>query len=697
MLLQDIDTTVDPCDDFYKYTCNNWEKNHRIPDGKSAINSFLTLRDQNKETLRDILSGSFDDFYDRTHSSFSKLPDPEKLVDKQVFNKAKSLYDSCMNETLIDQRGAEPIYPLLKEIRNLFPSSLDDSSRELTKALSYLAKRGVYALFEIDVDADYKDPNVNTLLLAQEGLTLPTKDYYKQDETIQLLYETIAETLEAVFAKSGPEFSWNKFSANSTARMIIDFEKKLAKISDDPEYFQNPTGIYNPMTLSEITKYSPAIDWGLFVDHLLPSTAPHPSQIVVTSPHYIGNLTELIQSEPSRNIQAFLMWRAIHAYASALSEPIREPIRQMNAKLVGADPKAVKPRWDVCLDEVDNSIGFLVGRYYVLEKFGGDAKKYTDEFVKSIKDIFVKRLPELSWIDDKTRQRAIEKVDKLIQKIGYPDSSPNVMSPLSLLEYYSDLELKEDDYFGNYLHSRQWAISEEWSQVGKTPEKKKWLMNPQEVNAYYNPSFNEIVFPAGILQNPFFGSNYPDYLNYGGIGAVVGHELTHGFDNNGRQFDADGKLVEWWTNETSTQFDEKAECFIKQYSKFTVIDEKGDALHVKGKLTLGENLADNGGLREAYLAWKQQYDSDKESKKYNNVRLPGLDDLSPEQLFFINYGRIWCNKATPAQAKKGVLTDEHSPPKWRVNGAIQNSVDFANVFKCPAGSPMNPVHKCELW
>ncbi|KAI9254860.1 hypothetical protein BY458DRAFT_442500 [Sporodiniella umbellata] len=430
----------------------------------------------------------------------------------------------------------------------------------------------------------------------------------------------------------------------------------------------------------------------------MPLDARHPSQIIVTSPHYLGNVSRLMREESSEDLEGFLVWKAVHAYASALGEPIRGPIRRLSAKLIGADPKTIRPRWDTCLDEVNQSVGFLVGRYYVLDKFGGDAaKEYADAFVKSIKDVFVKRLPALPWLDSITRERAENKVNTLIRKIGYPDASPDVMSPHSLLVYYQRLALAENDYFGNYLNSREWAIQEEWNTLGKAPEKKIWLMNPQEVNAYYNPSFNEIVFPAGILQNPFFGSNYPDYLNYGGIGVVVGHELTHGFDNNGRHFDADGKLTQWWTDETSAKFDEKANCFVKQYGNFSMTDETGKQIYVNGKLTLGENLADNGGLRESYLAWKQQYDSDRENKKYNNVRLPGLDHLTPEQLFFVGFGRIWCNKATPAQAKKGVLTDEHSPPKWRVNGAIQNSQHFADVYKCPVGSPMNPAHKCELW
>ncbi|KAL9550950.1 hypothetical protein MBANPS3_004497 [Mucor bainieri] len=701
-ILKDVDLTADPCNDFYQYTCSNWEKNHEIPEGKSSINSFASLINQNKDALRIIFSGTFDDFYDRTHSSASQLPDPEKVIDKQNFEKVKSLYDSCMNEALIDDRGAEPIYPLLKEIRDMFPASSKGSSesRRLTQTLSFLAKRDIGALFEIIVDADPKDPSVNSLQLYQSGLTLPNKVYYTQDETVKTLYETIADTLTIIYeSKSGIAAElFAGYDANATARLIVDFEKKLASISQLPEEFQDPEATYNPMSLSELAKIAPNVDWGLYVSHLLPPNAPHPGKLVVTSPAFIGNVsTQLLQEETTRTLQAYFTWKVIFAYADALGEEIRAPIHRLTSKLIGTNPKSIKPRWDTCLDEVNGAVGFLAGRYYVIDKFGGEAKERADDFINSIKEVFLKRLPELEWLDSATREKAVEKVEKLIRKVGYPDSSPNIMSPVSLSNFYGELNVASDDYFGNYVNARKFVVLDGWRQVGKTPDRSKWLMNPQEVNAYYNPSFNEIVFPAGILQNPFFGSNYPDYLNYGGIGVVVGHELTHGFDSMGRHFDAEGRLVQWWTNETAAQFDAKADCFVKQYSNFTMIDDKGEAIHVNGKFTLGENLADNGGLGESYIAWKQRYDSDKESKRYNNVRLPGLDALSPEQLFFVNFGRIWCNKVTPAQAKKGVLTDEHSPAKWRVNGAVQNSKYFAEVFQCPSGSPMNPVAKCELW
>lgn len=524
--------TADPCDDFYQYTCSNFEKNNEIPDGKSAINSFVSLINQNKEALRSIFSGTFDNFYDRTHSSFTtQLPDPEKLIDKQNFEKVKALYDSCMNEALIDNRGSEPIYPLLKEIRDMFPASSKGSSetRRLTQTLSFLAKRGIGALFEIVVDADPKDPSVNALQLYQSGLTLPNKVYYTQDETVRALYETIADTLTVLY-KSKSDLSSELFAgydANATARLVVDFEKKLAEISQLPEEFQDPEATYNPMSLSQLAKIAPNVDWGLYVSHLLPPNAPHPGKVIVTSPAFIGNVsTQLLEQETTRTLQAYFTWKVIIAYGDALGEDIRTPIRRLTAKLIGTNPKSIKPRWDTCLDEVNGAIGFMAGRYYVIDKFGGNAKERADDFVNSIKEAFLNRLPDLEWIDSVTREKAVEKVDKLIRKVGYPDNSPNIMSPVSLSGYYGDLNLASDDYFGNYVNGRKFAVLDEWRQVGKAPVRSKWLMNPQEVNAYYNPSFNEIVFPAGILQVPFFGIDYPDYLNYGGIGVVVGHELT---------------------------------------------------------------------------------------------------------------------------------------------------------------------------
>ncbi|CAG8656174.1 33399_t:CDS:2, partial [Racocetra persica] len=316
-----------------------------------------------------------------------------------------------------------------------------------------------------------------------------------------------------------------------------------------------------------------------------------------------------------------------------------------------------------------------------------------NEMITSIKKAFVNRLPDLDWLDDKTRKLAVEKVDAIIQKIGYPTKSPNTSDPISLQDYYRNVKFDQDDYFGNLLSSHLWASDILWKEVGKPVNRDSWYMSPQTVNAYYNPTGNEIVFPAGILQFPFFSSKAPEYINYGAIGAVIGHELTHGFDNNGRQYDATGRLTQWWSNATIENFKEKAECFVDQYSSYTINDTKGEPVHLNGRLTLGENLADNGGLREAYDAWYTRYKNDSD-REYNNYLLPGFDNLTREQLFFIAYGHSWCSKIRPETA---VHTDPHSPPAWRVNGVLRNSPKFSEVFKCKPGSKMNPVKKCALW
>jgi endothelin-converting enzyme len=471
---------------FYNTLGSNWEKSHEIPDGKSSINAFVSLIQQNKQVLHGILSRDFDDIHT------SVLPDPKKLVDKQNFEKVKALYDSCMNQDAIDKRGASPIHDMVRQVKKI-----TKQSRSFTQGLSYFAQRDIGVLFEIMVDADPKDPTQNSLQLYQSGLTLPSKVYYTQNATVNALEEAVADTLKAVFDDTGSEFNWIKDSA----RLVVDFEKELAAISQLPEELQDPETIYNPYSLSELAALVPGIDWGLYVDHLLPDSAPHPGKIVVTSPTYIGNVSKLLEETSEHTLQAYFTWQAIYNYANALNDEVRKPIRKLTATLIGTDPKVVKPRWDTCLDEVNGFVGFLAGRYYVLDKFGGDAKERADDFVNSIKQVFVQRLPDLTWLDDKTRERAVQKVDQLIRKVGYPDKTPDIMSPVSLSDYYTDLELKGSDFFGNYMRGREWAISQQWKQVGQTPDRSKWFMNPQEVNAYYNPSFNEVRVLLNITRH----------------------------------------------------------------------------------------------------------------------------------------------------------------------------------------------------
>ena len=460
-----------------------------MPEGKSRTGSFDLLATRNKEVLHNILSHDFDSYHQEILGE--DLPSPDKLLDRQNFNKVKSLYDSCMNETHIDSRGPEPLYPLLKAIHDIYPSEgftatekgayeiqadAEVDQQQLTRALAYLSKNGVDALFGLFVDADPKEPEKTSLQIYQSGLTLPSKEYYTQEDMTSTLYDVVEETLDLVLSKM-PDIGWNQYSAKTTARFVVDFEKKLANISDLPEYLMDPSKTYNPNTLSQLSKLSPKVDWGLLVTHLLPSTAPHQDVIIVSSPKYLEDLSaQILGDSTQRTIQAYLLWQAMNEYAPALSEEVRKPLQRLAAKLRGTNAKVTKPRWETCLDQVDYSLGFMAGRYFVMETFNKNTKARADEFVKSIKDSFVNRLPDLGWIDDVTRERAIEKVDTLVRKVGYPTKTPNVMAPVSLSDYYSELVMDSDNYFENYLRSRQWQVMKDWRQAGKPSDKSQWLM-----------------------------------------------------------------------------------------------------------------------------------------------------------------------------------------------------------------------------
>ncbi|RUS22887.1 hypothetical protein BC937DRAFT_95451 [Endogone sp. FLAS-F59071] len=737
-ILRDMDLNADPCEDFYGYTCGGWIDSHVIPSDKSSVGVFNDLDDANKKVLRQILEGEWHT-PKRPQNMTADLPDPDEIVDQQNFGKLKDFYEACLNEAVIDDLGAKPLIPILNEIVRLFPLKANKYdataaaaaphqpwSSNLTNVLSFLAGYNVNPFFAMYVDADAKNPEVNTLYLTQSGLGLPSKEYYFEEDVAKVYASVVSELMGiilndeknriAIFGVDGdvqpvaaepasPSDGLVEDKMVFIARRIVDFEKEVARYSKTNEELFDPTKSYNPLTISALSNLAPNFIWSTLLDTLVPPENERPKKIISSAPDYIRLLSSSIiaAKEPS-TIRYYILWQTILAFAPELGETYRRPLQRLKAKLSGVDPKSAPPRWETCLTKVDSGLGQLAGRFYVLEKFGGDAKTRADDFIQSIKEAFLERLPELEWVDDVTRKRAIEKVDALIQKVGYATSTPNILSPISLAEYYESLTVFRDDHFENQLSANKWAVRGMWNKLGKPVDRGEWLMTPQTVNAYYNPTSNEvragaflllrIVFPAGILQRPFFGSTDPEYLNYGGIGVVVGHELTHGFDNNGRQFDSHGRLTQWWTNATVEAFESRAQCFVNQYSNFTVPDPRGGSgIHVNGQLTLGENLADNGGLREAYSAWEKRF---KEGGR-NNVLLAGLEKLGREQLFYVNFGRIWCNRMRPESSVERIRTDPHSPARWRVNGAVQNSRHFAETFNCSAGSAMNPETKCELW
>ncbi|OZJ04605.1 hypothetical protein BZG36_02056 [Bifiguratus adelaidae] len=693
-ILTDMDMDVNPCDDFYGYTCGDWERNHMIPNDKPGVGSFDSIFDDNLKVLKEIMESDFKSI------DAEALPSKDKIIDEQNFRKLKDYYVACLNETAIDAAGAEPVKPVLERIHDLFPGDLwvkpSFSVKEFSRGIAYLQSIGVAPFFDLWVTADDKNPDVNALYLGQSGLGLPSKEYYEEPDYVEVYTSVVEEMLQLVLGESD-----GSFAATAVAKRIVDFETTLARFSNTTEELYDPEKTYNPHSITQLTELAPSVDWSYVIDSLTPKNVRKPNRVIVQWPPYMAKLSDLVSQTEVNTLKYYMMWQVLHQTGDSLGEVYRKPLLRLKAKVSGVDPKVTSPRWQVCVKDVDRAIGQLAGRYYVLAKFPGESKDRAFDFISSIKEAFVSRLPSLEWMDEETRKVANQKVETLIQKVGYSEGSPDVQSPISLAEYYQSLAVTPDEYFKNSLSAKSFEVRKQWEEVGAKVNKAEWHMTPQTVNAYYNPPVNEIVFPAGIMQSPFFDLNDPEYLNYGGIGVVVGHELTHGFDNTGRQYDPYGKLTQWWTDETVAKFESLAQCFIDEYSNFTISNPSGGVEHVNGKLTLGENLADNGGLREAYTAWKKRFDSDSErepsNRRYNNAILPGLEHLSRDQLYYINFGRVWCSRIRPENALARIRTDPHSPPRWRVNGAVVNSEHFAKVFNCPADSKMNPPKKCELW
>ncbi|KAI8363336.1 hypothetical protein B0O80DRAFT_378847 [Mortierella sp. GBAus27b] len=407
--------------------------------------------------------------------------------------------------------------------------------------------------------------------------------------------------------------------------------------------------------------------------------------------------TAIQQSSP-RTVQNYFIWTMIRNLGKHLAEPFQEPLRQLEKALpAGSGDSSSTDRWKYCVDMANENLGQMAGHFFVKKMFSEASQDAVKEIVSSVRWSFEKNFWEYDWLDPRTRQNALQKLKAIISKIGYSSSNPNVMSSASVDEYYRALNISINDHFGNQVRSSAWKMERMFRSVSQPVNRNKLEAIPQTVNAYYNPTMNAIEILAGILRPPFFRAEDPEYLNFAGIGSIAGHELGHAFDNSGRRYDETGAVRDWWTESSVEAFDAKTLCFIEQYNEFTIQGPGNVDHYVNGWGTLGENIADNGGLKMAFEAWQQRHRSDLTGKRHNNAKLRGLESYTLEQLFFIQYARAFCGNATPEEEERKLKDDNHSPRKWRINGVVQNSNQFAQAFKCQSGTPMNPLKKCSLW
>jgi len=641
-----LDKSADPCADFYQFSCGGWMKSNPIPPDQSSWGRFNELAEHNRVVLKGILENAA--------KATQRTANEQKIGD---------YYDSCMDEDAINKKGIAVLKPEFARIDGI------KSKAELTDLIAHLHNAGIDVLFGFGSGADFKNAKMVIAQADQGGLSLPERDYYlKTDEKSVELRKAFVQHVTNMFKLLGdpPE------KAAAEANAIMAIETSLAKGSQGVVERRDPAQIYHKMTEQQWQALTPALSWSRYLTEI---ESPKVSELNVIAPDFFKALEQELNSVNLADLKTYLRWHLVHSQVQYLPTAfVNENFDFYGKTLTGA--KELRARWKRCVGSVDNDLGEALGQAYVEKVFPPEAKERTLKMVHALEAALRQDIINLDWMTEATKKQALIKLDAIENKIGYPEKWRD----------YSTLKIVRGDALGNSLRSNEFEFRRQLNKIGKPLDKQEWEMTPPTVNAYYNPTQNNINFPAGILQPPFYDYKADDALNFGGIGAVIGHELTHGFDDEGRQFDAQGNLHDWWTAEDAKAFEQRAQCIVDQYSSFVAVDD----VHVNGKLTLGENTADNGGVRVALMALLSGMDKE--------AKVPAkLDGFSPEQRVFLGWGQIWCQNQTPQIARLLALTNEHAPGRYRVNGVVSNMPEFQKAWGCKQGQPMVRENACRVW
>jgi putative endopeptidase len=640
-----MDMTANPCLDFYQYACGTWMADHPIPADQSSWDTFNVLTDRNRTLLRGILEKA-------------AVDDPKR---SPVEQKIGDFYASCMDEPAIDKLGIAPLEPELKRIDSI------QSKGEIVAALVRLHLLGADVFFGFSSTPDSKNSKQMIAAADQGGLGLPDRDYYLKDDpkSVKLREEYVAH-VQKMLQLAGESMA----KAAADAQVIMRIETDLAKGSLDRVARRDPNQTYHKMSVQELAALSPAIDWPKYFAGL---GTPSFTDLNVAVPDFFKALESVLENNNVADLKIYLRWHLLHAEAPLLAKAfVDENFHYFDQTLTGS--KELQPRWKRCVEATDGDLGFALGQKYVEQNFPPDAKARVLAMVKEIEAMLGQDIQSLQWMTPATKEQALIKLRGVTNKIGYPDEWRD----------YSSVKIMRGDLVGNDERATGFELHRVLNKIGQPVDRGEWGMTPPTVNAYYHPLHNNINFPAGILQPPFFDNRMDRAVNYGAIGSVMGHELTHGFDDQGRQYDAEGNLRNWWTPEDAKEFEERAECFIKEYSAFTPVDD----VHLNGKLTLGENAADNGGVRLAFMALMKSLDGKPQ---------PKIDGFTPQQRFFLAWGQIWCQNRRPEAARMHAQIDPHSDGRDRVNGVVGNMPEFGEAFACHAGQPMIHAPACRVW
>ena len=627
--LSNMDTTVNPGDNFYQYVNANWLKNNPVPEDKSYYGAFTELRDKSIE-------------------------DQKKMINKLIKQKNKEgtnaqkiadFYSLGMDTNKINELGIKPLQKEFDAIESI------KTTDNLIDGIAHLHSIGISAAYNFDAEQDLKNSEMVITWLDQGGLGLPDRDYYLEDTNRS---KEIRKEYVKHIVKMFQLIGLNKDIATQNSLAIMDIETSMARASMSRLKRRNPNNLDHKMTMKELTDLTPNLNWKRYFSQI---GLEKIDELNIASPKFISEINNMISEVSIDDWKIYLQWNLINRAANYLNSEIENEDFTFYVKVLSGQDK-MKPRWERVLNSTNRAMGFAVGELYVEKYFPPESKERMLKLVMNLKEVLGERIQDLDWMEEKTKEKALEKLGKFNVKIGYPDKWRD----------YSKLAIENDSYVKNYLRANEFEFNRQLNKIGKPVDKDKWGMYPQTVNAYYHPLLNEIVFPAAILQPPFFYKDADDAVNYGAIGVVIGHEMTHGYDDSGRKFDSNGNLNDWWTKQDAEKFNKRTQVVVEQFNKFTVLD----SFNVSGELTLGENLADYGGLTISFNAFMKTFD---------NKEKPGkIDGFTPEQRFFLSYAKVWRNNIRDKLAQRLIKEDVHSPGKYRVNGGVANIDAWYEAF-----------------
>ncbi|KAL1402566.1 hypothetical protein pipiens_006032 [Culex pipiens pipiens] len=721
-----MDLSADPCNDFYQYACGNWERVNPIPKDKAGLDTFEILRESLDIVLKNLLletrDGSLVDIENTLATTLKPIETEHirrvrkriirkravlnKLVlkaqikkmkrelsthaaldseENNAETKARHLFISCMNYSLIEKRGLQPLFDLLQSLGGwpvLNPNWQSDNFDWLNLT-AHIRKFNNDILIVEWVGPDIKNSDENIIQFDQTSLGLPTRDYFLQASNKKYL-DGYKQFMIDVIVLLGvqPEI------AKQTAEEMIDFEVQLANITSSVEERNNVSVLYRKIILENLHEEIPEIDWTRYLSIIMERPINSSEFVVMFALNYMKDLVLLIDQTEPRTVANYILWRFVRHRINNLDDRFLQAKQKFSNVLFGREKSP--PRWKNCVNQVNANMGMAVGAMFVRKYFDENSKRDTLAMTHELQQSFREILNETDWLDTPTKRLAEMKVNAMSLRIGYPDF---ILSHKELNEKYADLEIAPDKYFENTLRILSHIRRTDQNKIGQTVNKTAWHTAPAVVNAYYSRNKNQIMFPAGILQPPFYHRYFPKSMNYGGIGVVIGHELTHGFDDKGRLFDRDGNLYRWWSDHAIEAFHQRASCLVRQYGKYT-IDEVN--VQIDGESTQGENIADNGGIKQAFRAYTKWLSEQTDPDVLSGETLPGLN-VTNTQLFFLNFAQVWCGAMRPEATRNKLKTAVHSPGKFRVIGTLSNSEDFAREFSCPVGTAMNPGDKCSVW